>query len=561
MLPVCFLILLWSANNKCFPDKIEIAMKFSKVIIFLLFIVSVSSAQTDKLTIEVTGYGGGATDSLQPLWNWADQWGIFTPMTRGEGVFTGKVYYHFIDRKNVSMKAGVAGALKTDWGESFVQEAFLRMKFWWFDVSGGMEAYSPVAYDDNLASGIFLISSNARPVPKVIVGIFDYLPLGFTKKWVEIRGAMTQGFLWDDRGLKGNSDVLLHEKWAYVRLGNLKWKPYAGLVHSALFGGTKPNGEKIPIDFWATFTASGSAKLGGGEETNAAGAHMGLWDFGLYFPLKKWQGQLYYQKPFVDGSGMHLFRFYNKDFFLGILLKNKNKSKHIITGISMELIKTSWGCGPGTMDPYDPEENHIVFIGDIDDVDAYMLERFGIETNNWDHHDLKEFLKVEWNHGHNFGGRDPYLNNGMYYAGWSYDGLSMGTPLFHSSKQFQKYAKGWYNRDGTYFVNNRIKGFNIGVEGWFIKNLYYRFKGTFTNNHGSYIEQYSGGHSWEEQSNYYFAESKNQFYTGLELTWQPKKELPLTLVSVLGYDFGELYHTFGGRIGIKYRIAASSNSH
>jgi hypothetical protein len=213
-------------------------------------------------------------------------------------VLTGKVYYHFIDKKNISMRAGVAGVAKTDFSESFIQEAFLRMKFWWFDVSGGMEAYSPVAYDDKLTSGMFLVSSNARPVPRVTAGIFEYLPLGFTKKWVEIRGGMSQGFLLDDRGAKGNTNVLLHEKWAYLRLGNVKLKPYAGIVHSALFGGTRPNGEKIPIDFLATFLGSASKDLG---ETNATGAHMGLWDFGLYFPVKSWAAHLYYQKPYADG--------------------------------------------------------------------------------------------------------------------------------------------------------------------------------------------------------------------------------------------------------------------
>ena len=528
-------------------------------VLCLFFIIPLSSAQNDKLTIEVAGYGGGATDSLQPLWNRANQWGTFAPMTKGEAVFTGKLYYNLLDSKNVSMKAGVAGVLKANWGESFVREAFLRMKIRWFDVSAGMEAYSPVAYDDNLASGMFLISSNARPVPKITVGIFDYLPLGFTKKWVEVRGAMTQGFMWDDRGPKGNSDVLLHEKWAYVRLGNIKWKPYVGLVHSALFGGTKPNGEKIPIDFWATFKGGASEKLG---ETNATGAHMGLWDFGLYFPLKDWHGQLYYQKPFADGSGMYLNRGYNKDFYLGALLK-KDK-KNIVSGVSVEYVKTSWQSGPGIPDPLYPVDydghkaGSIIWFSDInDDLDNFMYEVFGETKTGWTEKEVKKYLEDNLNYGNNYGGRDDYMNNYQYYAGWTYHGVSMGVPLYHTAKQVKHYAPDWAPQYWGVFINNRANAFNLGVEGWFNEWFYYRFKVTYTNNKGSYGEEYYGRYSWDKTTDYFFSNGKNQLYTGLELKWQPKKELPLTLVSVLGYDFGELYHSFGGRVGIKYAPAIS----
>ena len=525
-------------------------MKISGIFLFFTLFSFLTFSQQTKLNVEVAAYGGVATDSLQPLWNYANQWGIFTPLSKGEGVLTGKIYYHFLDKKNVSLRAGLAGVAKTDLSESFVQEAFLRMKFWWFDISAGMEAYSPITYDDDLTSGMFLISSNARPVPRVTAGIYDYLPLGFTGKWVEIRGGMSQGVLGDDRGAKGNTNVLLHEKWAYIRLGNIKWKPYAGIVHSALFGGVKPNGEKIPIDFLATFLGKASTELG---ETNATGAHMGLWDFGLYFPVKDWQGHFYYQKPFADGSGMRIFNFRNKDFYFGLILKSMEK--RLIAGVSVEFIKASWQTGPGTPDPYDPVEKHIVFPSKIDDIDSYMMERFGKVTEGWTDKDLTEFLKQEWNYGYGFGGRDDYLNNGQYYAGWTYHGASMGIPLFHTAEQVQLYAPGWSFQDRMFFINNRINAFHAGVEGWINDVLFYRIKGTYTNNKGSYGEEYYGRYSWDKTPDYFFTNSKNQFYTGLELNWQIKKNLPLTLSDVLGLDFGELYNSFGGRLGIIYKIS------
>jgi hypothetical protein len=530
-------------------------MKSYYIIVIVLFFSFAVNAQQDKLTIEVSAYGGGATDSLQPLWNYANQWGTFSPLTKGEGVLSGKVYFHFLDKKNISMRAGVAGVAKTDFSESFIQEAFLRMKFWWFDVSGGMEAYSPVSYNDKLTSGMFLVSSNARPVPRVTAGIFEYLPLGFTKNWVEIRGGMSQGFLLDDRGAKGNTNVLLHEKWAYLRLGNVKLKPYAGIVHSALFGGTRPNGEKIPIDFLATFLGSASKDLG---ETNATGAHMGLWDFGLYFPVKSWAAHLYYQKPFADGSGMGILHFRNKDFYLGVIVKNERKE--LFSGISLEYIKTSWQTGPGTPDPLYPadydghKQGEIIWFDDInDDLDDFMHEVFGEPETGWTESEVKKYLEVNLNKGFKFGGRDDYMNNGQYYAGWTNHGMSMGIPLFHTADQTRLYAKGWNLQDRMYFINNRINGFHVGIEGWLRDNVFYRVKGTYTNNRGSYGEQYYGRYSWEETPGYFFSDSKNQFYTGMELNWQLKRDLPLTLTANLGLDFGELYNSFGGRMGVVYR--------
>jgi len=41
-------------------------------------------------------------------------------------------------------------------------------------------SYSPVAGDNRFTSGSFLMSSNARPVPRVGIGFFDYVKLPFT---------------------------------------------------------------------------------------------------------------------------------------------------------------------------------------------------------------------------------------------------------------------------------------------------------------------------------------------------------------------------------------------
>jgi hypothetical protein len=182
-----------------------------------------------------------------------------------------------------------------------------------------------------------------------------------------------------------------------------------------------------------------------------------------------------------------------------------------------------------------------------------MWERFGLEKEGWDSHDLTEFLEDEWNYGYDFGGRDPYMNNGLYPGGWTHKDLSMGTPLFHTEKTASYYSKDFGAGNNMYFINNRVNGFHVGVEGWLNDLLFYRVKGTYTNNKGNYCREYGSCNVWDQSPDYFFLGGKNQFYTGLELNWQLKQKLPLTLTANLGCDFGELYNSCGGRLGVVYR--------
>ena len=530
-----------------------------------LYIYCISSlfAQSDSITFNVSTFGQAANHELQPLWMHANEWGKFPQYDQSSLLLYTGAKYSIVDKAQFSLSTGIGGVVNTELSESFLQEFYLKGKAWIFDFSIGMEAYSPTAYNDQLSSGLFITSSNARPVPRINTGINDYLPLGFTKKWVEVRGGISQGWLNDDRGSKSNSanDVLLHEKFAYMRLGNVRIQPYAGLVHSALYGGTRPNGTKIPIDFWATFTASGSAKIGGGEETNAAGAHMGLWDFGFYFPLGDWEGQFYYQKPFADGSGMRLYSGHNKDHIIGIHLQRVDKKW--LSGFSLEWIKTDHQSGAGIPDPLYPQDykdktkGQIIWMNEIEgDYDDFMLELFNEPSpaGGWTEDIVMRHLEVELNEGHTYGGRDDYMNNGMYYSGWTYHGASMGTPLYHTASAVRGYAPDWAFQDRVKFINNRVNGFHIGFEGWITETLNYRVKGTFTNNFGSYGEEYRGGRSsWDKAANYLFEEKKRQGYLFGQVEWQLPSFECFTISGSLGYDFGDLYHSFGGRIGIIYK--------
>ncbi len=526
----------------------------------VLFALSTSflSAQ-EKLNLEIESAVSISDKTIPPLWMHSNEWGKYLNKAGTYGLLYLGGDYQLMKKKNFSLKLGAGGVLNTNIKTSFLHEAYLKGHFWFVDYSIGKEADSWVAYDESLSTGNFIISSNVRPIPKMTLGIKDYLPLGFTKNWLEIKGGMSQGVLNDERGERSNSanNVLLHEKWAYARLGNSKLQPYGGIVHSALFGGTRPDGTKIPIDFFATFFATGSTKLGGGEETNAAGAHMGIWDFGLYYKHEKFDAQFYLQKPFADASGLKLWRGENKDYTIGFLIYPKEIS--CLKGISLEFIKTDVQSDYGIPDPLYPvdynghKQGSIIWKRDIEnDYDNFMFEVFGETSTGWSWPEVNRYMEVAMNEGYKFGGRDDYMNNGTYYSGWSYHGESMGIPLYHTYEATRQFDDGPLNHH-LKFINNRVNAFHLGMEGDISKQVSYRLKTTYSVNKGSYAEEFTRRYSWDRVANFYYKKEKQQVYSLFQAIWKIKTVPGLELNGTLAYDFGDLYHSFGGRLGIVYR--------
>ncbi|MCU4176532.1 hypothetical protein [Carboxylicivirga sp. N1Y90] len=530
---------------------------FAGIIVF--GIITALKAQVDTLSIKLATYGTLSSHELNPLWSHANNWGLFDQYGKSNALVYGGIKHTFINKSNFTLSTGFGGVMNADIKRSFLHELYVKGEVWEIDYSMGMEAYSPITYDEKLTSGFFLMSSNVRPIPRITFGFNDYIPLGFTKNWLEIKGGISQGVLNDDRGEKSNSasNVLLHEKWAYARLGNVKLQPYAGIVHSALFGGTRPDGTKIPIDFWATFMAKGSAKLGGGEETNAAGAHMGLWDFGLYYKHELLDLQFYWQKPFADASGMKLWNGENKDYTIGILVYPKEMSW--LKGISVEVIKHDVQSDYGIPDPLYPvdynghKEGSIIWKDDIEgDFDNFMYEVFGETRTGWTWPEVDRYMQVAMNEGYKFGGRDDYMNNGSYYTGWTYYGQSMGTSLYHTIETADKYNSGKINKHGK-FINNRVNAIHLGAEGSITSSLSYLFKASYTINKGSYAEEFAYRYSWERTPNYFYEDSKKQYYTMFGAVWKLEAVPGLAVNGTLAYDFGDLYESFGFRLGIVYR--------
>lgn len=539
--------------------------------------VAEASQFVDSLSIEVRTSASVATNgSLQPLWSYSNQWGLFTQYKQAEVVAYAKAKYNICRFKYFSAETGLALVGKSEIKKSMIHEAYVAGKAFVLDYSIGMQAFSPLAKNDDVTSGSYLMSSNARPTPRIGVGFFDYWSIPYTRDWLQIKGAFYVGRLFneydadDEFAYNFTRDVVLHEKLAYGRLGGWYAKPFFGLVHSVMIGGKMPDGTEIPTDFWASFRGKGSEKFRDnpafrGEATNAAGAHQGLWDMGIDFDIKNVSGSLYLQRMFRDNAGTKPFSQFNKDFIIGARVETDVKW---LKAINIEWFKTSYQSGEGTPDPTGYDKYGVqmyVYPGDVPtNPDAFnkwvndhfnqaditqweskLNAKFTPENSTW-------FLRQMWHNG-DWGGRKNYLDNGLYRQGWSQGGLSMGTPLFHSKQTVAKYIdSGHWTPGHSFFPNSRVNAVTLGVKGFISEKINYLFKYSVSKNHGSLSEKFNGAFGLKEIDNYFFTTSKMEHYAMLDLNYKLSDNMIIN--GRISADYGELYDSFALRMGIAYNI-------
>lgn len=528
----------------------------------------------DSLRFDIGLTGAvGTKNALQPLWSYSQEWGRYDQFSQYQADLYAKASYHWENKAGwLNVNAGAAVKADTYWNMAMLHEAYISGNAWIFNYTLGREAYTPIDQRDDLGMGTYLMSDNARPFWKAGAGIFDYWGIPGTRNWLEIKGGLYFGWLTDEGNPYFTDKVLYHEKFAYVRIGHLPVKPYLGLIHSVMMGGTLPNGDVMPIDLIASFLAKGSAKLQAagydGEYFNAAGGHHGMWELGLDMDFPGIAGSVYYQRPFVDNTAMNLFNFAKcKDILLGMNLKFKNF--RYVRQVCLEYMTTMWQGGNGPRDPMirstGPEKNgELVFIC-VNDVSPDAVHKYvsATEIADWESRNgtvnswetafalITEIMfkgrgnrpdGTPWT----WGNRSRYYENDYYPQGWTVRGLPMGYPLFLTDSMMSSIAPGY--DFPSRFANVRMQAFSLGISGSITDELDYRLKLAGTRNYGNLSNQYGDGYYFDVLTpNYYFNTPKTEFYSGL---WLNLHLGLYTFSAALTGDFGEMYNAAGLRFGV-----------
>ena len=139
----------------------------------------------------------------------------------------------------------------------YLQQCYANLNFQnTFLLEIGSREEKPVLRDERLSSGSFVKGNNAKPIPQIHFGTFDFWTIPYTKDWLQMNFDFGYGKLMDsdyredryrdasDVNLMYTTGAFYHQKHLYFRTNPTKrFFVTAGIQHVAQFGGTNYNKE------------------------------------------------------------------------------------------------------------------------------------------------------------------------------------------------------------------------------------------------------------------------------------------------------------------------------
>lgn len=386
-----------------------------------------------------------------PLWQVSNIHGFSS--LKNNTYIRGGVFYN-TTQGNWNMKAALDVGVTAGFTSSLIlQQAFVEANYKWLGIYAGSKETDSPLLNQQLSSGGLTWSGNARPIPQVAVGLFDYVKL-LSQVW--FKAEISYGKLTDNayqkkqvgEGYWYTKDIKYHHKSVFFRLGNPlnRWNFDFGLSMDCFFGGYN---------------------IGGGPyEGNLGNSLKDYW--AAFFPRQDNSDELqpYYKGNFMGSEHLKV-NYQHTDFKLSAYLENYYDD---FSGVfKMNGLDGLWGVE--------------LQFKKQSPIDAFVLEYYQTTHQSGPLHGLDHSV-VKKTHG-----ADDYYNN-HWYPGWAHWGMTMANPLV---------ASPIYNKDGDMaFKYNRVKAIHLGWAGSFTKELSYRAKLSYNQTWGtpfrptvSILENYS----------------------------------------------------------------------
>ena len=490
------------------------------LVILLMVQVKVACGQfADSISYSTSFTGIVSSAGYQPLWLVSNRWGQLEdePLS---AFLRNDVFLPYENQDGLDISARLTANVNlpaNDKSQVSLQQGYLGVRWKLIEIWGGMRELTRASIDDELSPGSFIISPNARPVPRVEIRLTDYWRIPFTANWLAIKGYYNHGWLEADRVIR---NPLLHEKGAYVRIGPGKVNFEAGLNHLVLWGGNR-NGDPVPsalADYWRVVTAQpGREGAPGGDVINVLGSQLGNVDARINFAVGPVKVTLYSQQFYEDRNSVRQLPF-SQDQQAGFKLVFHEEQKPILGSMVFEYMNTVHQSGPGLPD--------------------------NIGTNNF---------------GFEYGGRDDYYNNYAYQSGYTHRDRIVGNPLFGTETRMIAVLGEnavFNNSDQSFIINNRISSWHLGASGWLHRKVSYRGLVTTTLNKGSYAGANNGRYNWESRTNpdleYVFNPARRSWNVLFEVTGQGVFLPQLNTKAALAADFGELGQAIGFLLSVEW---------
>ena len=317
----------------------------------------------------------------------------------------------------------LTGRFDTQRTTGYFRSLYAHTRLYIVDITAGIKPLVVGSQNPQLTTGGLLFSGNAYPIPRISIGIDQYIPFPGLYGYLEVKGGLTHGWFVDNSCLDTTihtTNALLHYKFAGVRLGgSLPINIGYELHHVGQWGGTSPYHGKFPIS-WDTFKHIVLAQGGGNnlsDQLNAEGNHIGVQELSLVAKWTHWNITTYWQTIFEDKSANFIGRSNLADGLWGIALRQNEWP--FINAITLEYLNTTRQDGP------------------------------------WHDRD-----------GQVYGGRSNYYNNSSYKQGWTHFGRTIGNAMMSPD-------------------NNRVRVYFAGIAGD-IYGFNYRVKISHARNWGTY---------------------------------------------------------------------------
>ena len=284
-----------------------------------------------------------------------------------------------------------------------------------------------------LSSGSLIESTNAMPIPKILLGNIDFNRISIFDFNFQYLIKISHGWI---KSLEYIKNPYLHEKSLKLKKEITKNSlMYLGFSHMAIWGGETIQHGKQPSKLSdllrIVFALPGSKSSISQEQKNSLGNHLGVWNLSFEMKLKNKILRLYTEHPFEDESGARWLL--NKfDGLYGINISRKES--YLISNFTYEHINTMNQSGS---------------------------EGASDSTYGWDN----------------------YYNHYIYQSGWTNNGRVIGNPLFTLGSNKGRYS------DGQYIVNNRFRAHHFGLQGSISKKFHYKTLFTYSENFGIYPDE------------------------------------------------------------------------
>lgn len=492
-------------------------MKFKKIIyliLFLFYAVNVSGRDWRVQWQAETDFLSGTGDYL-PFWARTGRDGIVPYSSSGLLIGGADLEYKAENGLYFEAGANLVGNLtsrnplqKTHVG-GIVDRLYVGGGWRMLHLDVGMKPRDRELGNLSVSGGNVLWSGNARNFP----GINAWTDWIYFEKghWFGFKGNIAHYQMIDNRYVSG---TMLHNKSLSLKLAaGRKVDIHFGVDHWAQWGGTSPSQGLQPSTFKdylrILFVQAGGEDATISDQINILGNHLGREYWRVDWRAPKFTMTFQYDMPFEDNGGIKKLQ--NFPDGVWTLKFAVNDRKAYVTDVLFEFINTTWQAGDVHDRPATEEEIK------LQDPESPYYGRVVI------------------------GGLDNYFTNGTYRSGWTNYGRIIGLPLINAACP---------GEDGIVkgVVNNRIRGFHLGLAGNMVENVPYSFKATYTSNWGTYFNPTGS----------IFNDRPWQLSLALELEFgKDITNLPMTLAVGAYGDIGKLYqNSFGLTLRIRYHDSA-----